>query len=147
MNKKYSEKNIEKKPYDTTLTLKYNDDAKQWQIGNFVVDISLTPALFVNNSHNINAISINVTNKAYDPRFNNFAMGFDSVGADEKGAPILYTKFADALKQLEKNKENIERYLHMNLDISVLNTLTPVALEFEKRADGRTPGHEELRID
>ena len=133
--------------YDRTLSLKYDDDSKCWKIGNFVAEIVLTPALSVKNNHNINSISINAVNKGYDTSYNNFAMGFDSVGVDGSGAPILHTKFNDAYDQLEKNKRNIEHYLNSNIDISVLKDLRPMILEFERRADGRTSGHDELRFD
>jgi hypothetical protein len=97
-------------------------------------------------THDVNAITINVVNRGYGGAYNNFAMGFDSIGIDENGSPILHTKFCDAFEQLKKNKSNLEKYLKVNINIDGLKSQTPVVLEFEKRADGRSPGHDELQI-
>jgi hypothetical protein len=148
MAKKVTEEQVTQveNDYGKTLSLWYNGDAHCWQIGPFVAQVFLTPSFSIKSTHNINAITINVINRGYDGAYNNFAMGFDSVGMDEKGSPILHTKFCDAFEQLKRNKSNLERYLKVNINIDELKLQIPVVLEFEKRADGRSPGHDELQI-
>jgi hypothetical protein len=130
--------------YETTLKLAYDEGEHTWKVGPYKATIAMAPVLAVNGSHNINGLMITVVNKGHSVDQKNFMMGFDSVGHGEDGKPILYTKFGDAYGQLEKNKRNLERYLHSHVDISTLRDQKPMAVEFERRAAGQSLGNNRI---
>ena len=133
--------------YDNAVKLFYNDEKCRWQVGEMGAEIWLNPALQVTPLHNINTLSITVLNDAPGDPHDSFSMAFDSVGMGADGREVMYTKFADAYEQLEKNKVNLERFLKAHIDISVLRGMGPLVAEFEKRADGRSPGNKALQFD
>ena len=135
------------KKYHSTMALWYNDVDRRWQVGDLLADIWLTPELAVSSAHNINSLQITVTNRGHTNLYNNFTMGFDSIGASGDGKSIIYTKFGDACDQLEKNKANLERFLGANVDLGILRELRPVAVEFERRAAGTSVGNDALHFD
>lgn len=147
MPQKKIETKIPEEKHKDLLKLHYNEEKRRWQIGDFEVKMVMTPTLTINGKMNVNSFLITVINQNYSRDSKNFSMSFDSVGSEEDGSPILHTKFSNAYEQLEKNKCNLERCLGRPVDISVLLSQKPIILEFEKRADGRSPGNEELHID
>lgn len=133
--------------YKTTLKLAYDEGEHGWKVGPYGATIAMAPVLAVNSSHNINGITVTVVNKGHSTDQRNFMMGFDSVGHGEDGKPVLYAKFLDAYDQLERNKKNLERYLHATIDISTLKDQKPMAVEFERRATGQSLGNNRLVFD
>lgn len=133
--------------YDKAVKLFHDDEKYCWKIGDMDAEIRLMPALQVSPLHNINTLSITVLNNRAGGPQDSFSMAFDSVGMSEDGKEVMYTKFADAYDQLEKNKENVERFIKANIDISVLKEIGVLAGEFEKRADGRSLGNKALQFD
>jgi hypothetical protein len=133
--------------YADTIKLWYNDDKHRWQVGDMVAELWLTPALALQHGHNINSVTITVMNRDHTKLYNNFAMGFDSIGMNGEGKSVIHTKFADAYAQLEKNKANIEKFLKANIDISALLNLRPFVDEFEKRANGKSLGNDGIQFD
>jgi hypothetical protein len=125
---------------ETTLKLAYDEGEHLWKVGPYKATITMEPALTINDTRNINSITVTVVNNGHLADQARFMMGFDSVGHGEDGKPILYAKFLDAYGQLEKNKKNLERYLNGTIDISVLKGLKPMAVEFERRAAGQSLG-------
>jgi hypothetical protein len=140
-------KMAENHSYETSLKLAYDEEEHGWKVGPYKATIVMAPVFAVNGSHNINGLTVTVVNKGHSDSQKNFMMGFDSVGHREDGKPVLYTKFEDACEQLEKNKKNLERYLHATVDISVLGDQKTMALEFEKRAAGQSLGNNRLVFD
>jgi hypothetical protein len=74
-------------------------------------------------------------------------MNFDSAGYGEDGKPVLHAKFEDAYSQLEKKKVSLEKFLHANFDISVLNNQKPMILEFERWVARESFGNSEFVFD
>jgi hypothetical protein len=133
--------------YTDTMKLWYNDDKHRWQVGDMLAELWLTPALAMQNGRTINSVTITVVNRGHSPLYNNFAMGFDSIGMTGEGKSVIHTKFADAYAQLGKNKANIEKFIGANIDISALLSLRPFVDEFEKRASGQSLGNDGIQFD
>jgi hypothetical protein len=121
--------------YETTLKLAYDEGEHGWKVGPYRTSVILCLHPKIEGIYGIystNAIMVILTNNGHNANLENFTNGFDSMLYKKNGRMFLYEKFEDAYAQLEKNKVNVERLIDAHIDISVLQDLKPIVLDYDE---------------